>query len=68
MGQQNSSLTCAHFLSLWSGVTEDNVDSEHLHDDGAKRKRHAKSQKPLPSYAQPMDYRLAMCWDDKQHH
>ena len=36
----------AHLLSLRSGVTEDNVDSEHLHDDGAKRKRRTKSQKP----------------------
>ena len=65
---KNKLVVATHLLSLRSGVTEDDVDPEHLHDDGTKRKRHAEGQKPQPSYAEPMDYRFATCWDGKQHH
>ena len=61
-------IVLAHLLSLRGRVTEDNEDPEHLHDDGTKCKRYSKSQKPQPSYAQTVDCRLAVCWNDKQHH
>ena len=46
------SIAWAYFLSLRSGVSKDDVDPEHLHDDGTKGKRHTNRQEPQTSYAE----------------
>ena len=66
---QNTKSECmlSYLLSLRGRVTEDNVDPEHLHDDGTKCKRYAKSQKPQPSYTEPRHHGFTLSRDSKQN-